>query len=328
MELITTLLEPANLLAMFVAVLVFATVLTFAIPMLERDRLSERMKSVANRRDELRRQARSQMRNESPTLRQTDEGFAKNVVDMLQLSKFLEDPKVAEYLAQAGYRGPRPMTTFYFFRLISPFVLLIFAVFYLFVMKAISWSPQMKMTACAAAFVGGFYVPNLYLSNVITKRREAIVKAFPDALDLLLICVEAGMSIEMAIQKVAGEIGTRSIELAEELSLLAAELSYLPERRLAYDGLSKRVNYDGIKAVTTAMTQAERYGTPLGSALRVMAKENREMMISGAEKIASQLPAKLTVPMIIFFLPVLFLVILGPAYIKATTPAPNAAHSH
>ena len=136
------------------------------------------------------------------------------------------------------------------------------------------------------------------------------------------------MSIEMAIQKVAGEIGTRSIELAEELSLLAAELSYLPERRLAYDGLSKRVNYDGIKAVTTAMTQAERYGTPLGSALRVMAKENREMMISGAEKIASQLPAKLTVPMIIFFLPVLFLVILGPAYIKATTPAPNAAHSH
>eukprot|EP01033_Poteriospumella_lacustris_P021974 gene21974-16424_t len=157
MELITTLLEPANLLAMFVAVLVFATVLTFAIPMLERDRLSERMKSVANRRDELRRQARSQMRNESPTLRQTDEGFAKNVVDMLQLSKFLEDPKVAEYLAQAGYRGPRPMTTFYFFRLISPFVLLIFAVFYLFVMKAIMWLPQMKMTACAAAFVAGFY---------------------------------------------------------------------------------------------------------------------------------------------------------------------------
>ena len=328
MEMITTLLEPANLLALFVAVLVFATVLTFAIPMLERDRLSERMKSVASRRDELRRQARSQMRNDSPTLRQTDEGFAKNVVDKLQLSKFLEDPKVAEYLAQAGYRGPKPMTTFYFFRLVSPFALLIFAIFYLFVMKAMNWSPQMKFTACAAAFVGGFYVPNLYLSNVITKRREAIVKAFPDALDLLLICVEAGMSIEMAIQKVSGEIGTRSIELAEELSLLAAELSYLPERRLAYDGLSKRVNYDGIKAVTTAMTQAEKYGTPLGSALRVMAKENRELMISAAEKIASQLPAKLTVPMIIFFLPVLFLVILGPAYIKATTPSPSAAHSN
>jgi tight adherence protein C len=328
METITTLLEPANLLALFVAVLVFATVLTLALPMFERDRLSERLKSVANRRDELRRQSRAQMRNESPSLRQIDEGFVKNVVDALHLSKFLEDPKVAEYLAQAGYRGSRPMTTFYFFRLISPFALLFLVIFCLFVMKITNWSAQVKMTACAAAFVAGFYAPNLYLSNIIAKRRAAIIKAFPDALDLLLICVEAGTSIEIAIQKVASEIGTRSIELAEELSLLAAELSYLPERRAAYEGLSKRVNYDGVRAVTTAMTQAERYGTPLGSALRVMAKENREMMIAGAEKIASQLPAKLTVPMIVFFLPVLFLVILGPAYIKVTTPAPVAAHSN
>jgi len=186
------------------------------------------------------------------------------------------------------------------------------------VLHVMPWPAITRICAVVAVFVAGFYAPNVYLQNLIQKRREAIVSAFPDALDLLLICVESGMSIEMAIQKVAAEIGSRSIELSEELTLLGAELSYLPERRMAYDGLSRRTNYPGIKAVTTAMTQAERYGTPLGSALRIMAKENREMRIADAERIAAQLPAKLTVPMVLFFLPVLFLVILGPAVIKAT----------
>ncbi|MNT07472.1 Bacterial type II secretion system protein F domain protein [compost metagenome] len=124
------------------------------------------------------------------------------------------------------------------------------------------------------------------------------------------------MSIEAAIQKVSQEVGSQSIELAEELSLLSAELSYLPERRMAYEGMAKRTNHPGIKSVATAMTQAETYGTPLSSALRVMAKENRDLRLSAAEKKAAALPAKLTVPMIIFFLPVLFVVILGPAIIN------------
>jgi tight adherence protein C len=132
----------------------------------------------------------------------------------------------------------------------------------------------------------------------------------------LLICVESGMSIEAALQKVSQEVGAASIELAEELSLLVAELSYLPDRSLAYQGLAKRTNHPGVKSVATAMVQAERYGTPLGGALRIMAKENRELRLSAAEKIAAALPAKLTVPMILFFLPVLFVVILGPAIIK------------
>jgi hypothetical protein len=132
----------------------------------------------------------------------------------------------------------------------------------------------------------------------------------------MLICVESGMSIEAAIAKVGAEVGGASIELAEELSLLTAELSYLPERRLAYEGLAKRTNHPGIRSVVTAMIQAERYGTPLGSALRVMAKENRDLRLSAAEKKAAALPAKLTVPMILFFLPVLFIVIMGPAIMK------------
>ena len=180
----------------------------------------------------------------------------------------------------------------------------------------------------AVAVLAGFYAPNIYVSNRVGKRRVSVMQAFPDALDLLLICVESGMSVEAALQKVAGEIGTRSIELAEELSLLTAELSYLPERRQAYEGLAKRNNHTGVKAVVTAMIQAERYGTPLGSALRIMAKENREMRIAAAEKKAAQLPAKLTVPMILFFLPVLFIVILQPALYtvgQANKPTATAA---
>ena len=173
-----------------------------------------------------------------------------------------------------------------------------------------------RFCICVAGLLIGYYAPNLYISNVAAKRRESIVAGFPDALDLLLICVESGMSIEAALQKVSQEVGGSSIELAEELSLLVAELSYLPDRGLAYQGLAKRTNHPGVKSVATAMIQAERYGTPLGGALRVMAKENRELRLAAAEKKAAALPAKLTVPMILFFLPVLFVVILGPAIIK------------
>ncbi|MDO8380580.1 type II secretion system F family protein, partial [Phenylobacterium sp.] len=210
----------------------------------------------------------------------------------------------------------RPISAFYFFRFVMPFVFAMLAAFYLFVVNDFGLPPMSRFTICVAALLVGYYAPNVYISNIAQKRRESIVAAFPDSLDLLLICVESGMSIEAAIQKVSQEVGGSSIELAEELTLVSAELSYLPERRQAYEGLARRTNHPGIKAVATAMIQAERYGTPLGAALRVMAKENRDMRLAFAEKKAAQLPAKLTVPMILFFLPVLFIVILGPAVIK------------
>ena len=167
----------------------------------------------------------------------------------------------------------------------------------------------------------GFYLPNLYVGNIAGKRQQSIMRAFPDALDLLLICVEAGMSIEVAFQKVGREIGSASVELAEELTLTTAELSYLQERRQAYENLAMRTGHEGVKAVCMALIQAERYGTPLGAALRTMSKENRDMRMSAAEKKAAALPAKLTVPMIVFFLPVLFLVVIGPAFIKLSANA-------
>ncbi|MFN3805618.1 type II secretion system F family protein [Asticcacaulis sp.] len=317
-ELAFTLMQPANLIAIVVAILSFLAVLTLLRSSLSGEQLDKRMKAVAQRREELRRQARQTLAQpgQNSGLRQTDESLYKRIVDRLNLKTLLEDPKVVDKLAMAGFRGPKPVTTFYFFRFLMPFVMGAFATFYIYVVNDFGQPPNIKILICVAMFVAGYYAPNIYISNAASKRRASIVTAFPDALDLLLICVEAGMSIEAALQKVSQEIGSASIELAEELSLLVAELSYLPERRMAYEGLARRTNYPGIKSVCTAMIQAEKYGTPLGTALRVMAKENRELRLSAAEKKAAALPAQLTVPMIVFFLPVLFVVILGPAILN------------
>ncbi len=308
--------NPANLVAALCAVLVFATIVSVAAPMLTRDTLEVRLKSVANRREELRRKSREAMANPESALRRKDETWYKSIVERLQLSRLLEDPKVAEKLAQAGMRGPGPITGFYFFRFALPFGFAVITAIYVFFIAHLHLPAMTKFAMVVAGFAAGFYAPNVYVSNIASKRRSSIVQAFPDALDLMLICVEAGMSIETALQRVSAEIGGASIALAEELSLVVAELSYLPDRRLAYEGLSKRVNSPGIKSVCTAMIQAERYGTPLGSALRIMAKENRELRLASAEKKAAALPAKLTVPMIVFFLPVLFVVIMGPAILR------------
>ena len=318
MSISETVTNPDNVLAALAAMVCFATIVTLAAPMFNQSSLAGRLKSVANRREELRRRSREAIaaKNHASALRHTDEGPYKRIVEQLQLSRLLEDPKVVEKLAQAGFRGPQPVTRFYFFRLVTPIVLAVCAAGYLLFINDFGLTTMHKVVAIVAALVAGYYAPNIYISNVAEKRRGSIVAAFPDALDLLLICVESGMSIEAALQKVSSEIGPSSIELAEELTLLVAELSYLPERRMAYEGLAKRTNHPGVKSVATAMIQAERYGTPLGTALRVMAKENRELRLAAAEKKAAALPAKLTVPMILFFLPVLFVAILGPAIIK------------
>jgi tight adherence protein C len=318
MSIVTTLTDPANLTMAVVAIAVFSTAVTVARPMMGNSNLEGRLKSVANRREELRRRSREALVQKSTagTLRHTDTGVYKTIVERLQLSRLLEDPKVVDKLAQAGYRGPRPVTTFYFFRFVLPFVFALTAAIYLFLINGFGLPNMSRFCISVGGLLAGYYAPNVYISNLASKRRESIIAGFPDALDLLLICVESGMSIEAALAKVSQEIGASSIDLAEELSLLVAELSYLPDRRVAYEGLAKRTNHPGVKSVSMAMIQAERYGTPLGSALRVMAKENRELRLAAAEKKAAALPAKLTVPMILFFLPVLFIVILGPAIMR------------
>lgn len=309
--------DPGFLAAMLAAIACFATVMTVALPAFQSDKLETRLKNVTNQREKLRRQNRATL--EQRGLKQNQgEGFMKNTVDKLDLQKLLEDPNVKAKLIQAGLRGGAPVATFYFFRFALPIAFGLGAFVYVFLLNMVPWAPQMKFGAVVLGAAVGFYAPNLYVSNLASKRQKSIMRAFPDALDMLLICVEAGMSIELAFDKVGGEIGQVSTELAEELKLTNAELSYLADRREAYDNLAKRTNHPGVKSVCMALAQAERYGTPLGSSLRTMAKENRDMRVAEAEKKAAALPAKLTVPMIVFFLPVLFLVILGPAYIKFT----------
>ncbi len=317
-SLVAMIVSPSFLAAVFAAIASFATVLTIAAPAFGNDKLESRLKAVANRREELRKKSRaaSEMESQKRSIRRQDTSMVKKFVDRLDLQKALEDPNVAKKLVQAGLRGPRPISIFYFCRFALPIIFGLGAFVYLWFVNDHELKIQMKIGAVVFAFAAGFYGPNLYVENLISKRRTSIMRAFPDSLDMMLICVESGMSIEMAFGRVAEEIGTASPELAEELGLTTAELSYLQDRRMAYYNLAERTNHPGVKGVATALVQAEKYGTPLGAALRVMAKENREMRITEAEKKAAALPAKLTVPMIVFFLPVLFLVILGPAFIQ------------
>ena len=303
------------LVTVFVGLLAFATVVTLGIPLLERHSLGNRMKSVSERREELRLKHHAQL-NKRSTLRSEPVTFMKQTLERLKLSNILESANTRERLMQAGYRGQAPLVTFLFFRFVMPFILFGAALFYLFVVLHLAWPTYQKFLIAIGTALLGFYVPDHFLSNRIQRRRESIIRAFPDALDLLLICVESGMSVEAAFTRVASEIGVQSVELAEEFGLTTAELSYLPDRRLAFENLAKRCGDSGVKAIATALNQAEKYGTPLGQALRVCATENREQRFSLAEKKAAALPAKLTVPMIIFFLPCLFVVIMGPAVMK------------
>lgn len=315
--LIEQLLDPQVLTMLFAAIAAGATVLTLAMPLLASDTLNKRMKAVALERDKIRQRERERMvQGSKASLRQSPKAYMKRIVDDFNLNKWLGQEQARTLLMQAGYRGQAPYVTYLFFRLAMPIVMFLAALFYIFVVLKVDYPLMMKLAIAIGAAYFGVYSPNLFLKNKVQRRQTNIKRAFPDALDLLLICVESGMSIETAFRKVSEEIGTQSVALAEEMTLTTAELSYLPDRRAAYENLAQRTGIEGVRAVCLALQQAERYGTPLGTTLRVMAQENRDLRMSEAEKKAAGLPPKLTVPMIVFFLPVLFVVILGPAAIR------------
>ena len=308
-------MNPHFMATVLAAVCVFATVLSVAMPMLARDRMNQRMKEMAVERAKMRSARIADLAKDvkGGKLRTAPKGFMQRIVDELDLRDKFDNEELRENLKRAGLRGQAPVVSFMFFRIAAPIVLFVSALAYVFFIGDVAYPPMIKvMIALGAGFLG-FYVPNVFISNLAAKRQQSIKQAWPDSLDMLLICVQSGMSVEAAFGKVAKEIARQSIELAEEMTLTTAELSYLQDRRLAYENLAKRTGLAGVKSVTTALVQAERYGTPVGTALRTMAKENREIRQSEAEAKAAALPPKLTVPMIVFFLPVLFIVILGPA---------------
>jgi tight adherence protein C len=306
------------LLSALVAIAAAATVLTLAIPLTEGDTLGKRMKSVASEREKLRARERERLARgkDKVSLRPEPKEFMKRIVEQFKLGDWLGTETAKQQLAMAGYRGQQAEIGFLFFRLVVPIGLFLFTLFYVFLINDFGQSLTIKLAMAIGAAYLGIKAPELFLSNQISKRQASMKMAFPDALDLLLICVESGMSIELAFRKVSTEIGGQSVPLAEEFALCTAELSYLAERRQAYENIAARTGLEGVKSVSTALIQAERYGTPLGTALRTLAQESRDQRMMEAEKKAAALPPKLTVPMILFFLPVLFVVIMTPALIQ------------
>ena len=315
-EILDSLIQPERAIMMLIALSVFATILTVAAPMLDGDKLRGRMKQVSSERDRLRAAHKANLAGgEGARLRETSRGGLSQIVDALNLRKIFEAEASRDKLRQAGYRSERHLMVFLAIRFVAPVVLATIVFIYTSTVFADRVPPQMRLVSTAFGFLGGMMMPGIMLRNLIQRRQLSIQRAWSDALDLLLICVESGMAIEPALQRVSREIGSQSVPLAEELTLTHAELSYLPERRKAYENLGKRTGLSTVRSVVTSLIQSERYGTPLGTALRVLAQENRDARMQEAERKAAALPPKLTVPMIMFFLPVIFIVILGPSAI-------------
>ena len=307
------LLRPELLVTLLVALAAFAAVLSVAAPMLQNDPLKARMKAVSIDRDRLRAAQRAKADAGDTRLRDGGgAGIARQIVDGLRLRKVFEAEASRSLLRQAGMRSERHLVLYLSARAVVPLVAGLVAFVYTSSVFADSMPPPMRIAAAAFGVVIGNYMPFLFVRNLATRRKTSISAAWPDSLDLMLICVEAGMAIEPAMQRVAREIGAISIPLAEELTLTVAELSYLQDRRKALENLGKRTGLPQVKAVVTSLIQSERYGTPLGAALRVLAQENRDMRMAEAERKAAALPPRLTVPMMLFFMPAIFVIILGP----------------
>jgi tight adherence protein C len=321
-NLVNTLTDTNFLIAVFAAISAAAVVFTLGASLFgSNSQMKARIKRVALERERMRAEEMARLRGANATdqrsiRRVAGREYMKNVVDRFSLQKLFADERTIEQLSMAGYRGQGPLNTYLFLRFVTPFI--VFVLGFLYLTFTVFQDRPLWMNAIYALFVGllGAYLPVLLLKNRIIKRQASIRKAWPDALDLMLLCVESGMSVEHAFKRVAKEIGMQSAELAEELTLTTAELSFLEDRTRAYDNLGKRTGLDNVKSVMTALIQADRYGTSVGSSLRVMAEEGREARMMEAEKKAAALPPKLTVPLILFILPVLFIVIISPAIIR------------
>ncbi|WP_284124603.1 type II secretion system F family protein [Parerythrobacter aestuarii] len=281
-----------------------------------KDPMAKRVKALNERRDELKAGiVKASGKKRQSLVRKTES--TEKVKDTLQNMKVLQQSQIEiiqQKLAHAGIRNKELAVYVIGARLVLPIVLglIVFTVVYWMDFFP-QWGSMKRYGALCAALGLGYKGPELYLKNIAKKRTDAIRKGLPDALDLLVICAEAGLTVDAAFNRVAKELGRAYPELGDEFALTAIELSFLTERKLAFDNLAYRVDLEAVKGVVTTMVQTERYGTPLASALRVLSAEFRNERMMRAEEKAARLPAIMTVPLILFILPVLFIVILGPA---------------
>jgi tight adherence protein C len=312
-------LGDAHFMALLLAALgCAATLLVVVVPLLQTDNLSRRIKAVSSERERIRMREREKLAasQNATHLRVRPSTVLKSLVDSLNLTSWLSTEKAKETLARAGFRGAGAEYAFVVFRLVAPIAFAVVAAVYIFIIA--KWTQPLLLRICFVmlAMYLGVKAPELYLRNATTKRQKSLERAYPNTLDLMLICAESGMSIEHAVRKVSAEVGVESIDMAEELTLLSAEMSYLQDRRTAFENLNSRTGLESIRSLSTVLIQSERYGTPLGAALRVLSQESRDQRMTKAEKKAASLPPTLTVPMILFFLPGLFAAILTPAAIQ------------
>ena len=283
--------------------------------LVEQRPLRLRLKSLEARREELSAEALGGQKGNPHRMRGLS--AMHRVVTRLNLMRSRQATKISDRLAQAGLRSRDSMIVYLFFKFSAPMGFGAIAVLLLFVANIGSLPPTMKLLAALLFVVVGAYAPDLYIWNAASKRRAKIRLALPDALDLLVICAEAGLGLDAALIRVAREMEGAAPELADELELTAIELGFLPERRMALENLNKRTKLPSIRGVVNTLLQTEQYGTPLAQALRVLASEFRTDRMMVAEGKAARLPALLTVPMIVFILPALFIVLIGPAILQA-----------
>ena len=296
----------------------FMMIVVMAMPFMQENQMKSRLKVVAKRREELKAQqrARLQEKTKKAVVSESQIGLMKKVVEALNLQELLEARALKLKLAGAGYRGPSAAIIFTFMRVLTPIVLCAVSFILLFVTKSFAVDFEMKVIITIAALPVGFYLPYLILHSQLQARQNAFISSFPDGLDLLVICVEAGLSMEAAFSRVTEEMASTAPILSQEFGLTTAELAYLGDRSLALSNFADRMAVDAVRSLCTSLIQSEKYGTPLGMALRVISQEQRETRLAKVEEKAAALGAKLTVPMIAFFLPVIFLVVLGPAVIQ------------
>ncbi len=294
----------------------FAVIMAIYAAITIKDPMAKRVKSLNERRDELKAgivtggtKKRASLVRKSDTTDKVKDSLGKmNVLEQSQIQA------VQQKLAHAGYRNKELAVIIIGLRAIMPIVLGLIGFLMIYVVEYFpDWGPMTRLGAVAVLLFLGYKGPELYLSNKASKRTLEIQKGLPDALDLLVICAEAGLTVDAAFNRVAKELGRAYPELGDEFALTAIELSFLNERKNAFDNLAYRVNLEAVKGVVTTMVQTERYGTPLASALRVLSAEFRNERMMRAEEKAARLPAIMTIPLILFILPVLFIVILGPA---------------
>lgn len=303
-----------SLLIALLALLAFTVVMAVWFALIERNPLEHRARHIAARREEL----KTKLLTTKPRLGRRAEsvGFMKRVVSTLQLLQDQQASKLRNRLAQAGYRSRDAIIIFLFSKAVMPIAFGILAFLLFYVMNVGGLQPAINLLAVCGACLFGFLAPDLFISNATTKRQQRLAKALPDGLDLLVICAESGLSLDSGLERVSREIGNASPDLAEELQLTSVELGFLPERKHALLNLNRRTNLAAIRGVVNTLVQTEKYGTPLSQSLRVLANEFRDQRLLRAEEKAARLPATLTVPMIIFILPVLFIVLIGPAIIS------------